>query len=56
MKSLIIVGGGTTGLTTALILKKRFPNIKITIIKSDKIGILGVGEGTTEHWIDFCNY
>jgi len=56
MKSLIIVGGGTTGLTTALILKKRFPNTKITMIKSDKIGILGVGEGTTEHWIDFCNY
>ena len=51
-----IVGGGTGGLVTALILKARFSNFKIDIIKSDKIGIIGVGEGTTEHWQEFMNY
>jgi tryptophan halogenase len=56
MKSLIIVGGGTTGLTTSLILRQRFPNIKITMIRSDKIGILGVGEGSTERWKEFADY
>ena len=38
-----IVGGGTGGLVTALILKCRFSHLKIDIIKSDKIGIIGVG-------------
>lgn len=51
-----IVGGGTGGLVTALILKCRFSHLKIDIIKSDKIGIIGVGEGTTEHWHQFMNF
>jgi len=58
MKKILIVGGGTTGLTTALILKQRFPNYDISLVKSEKIGIIGVGEAATEHWrsfIDFCN-
>ncbi len=53
MNKLCIVGGGTAGLITALILKRRFSSLKIDIVKSDKIGIIGVGEGTTEHWSDF---
>jgi len=53
MKKIIIVGGGTAGLTTALILKTRFESIDIEIIKSTQIGIIGVGEGTTEHWAEF---
>lgn len=51
-KNFTIVGGGTAGLVTALILQKRL-NSNLTIIKSDKIGIIGVGEGSTEHWEDF---
>ena len=51
-----IVGGGTAGLVTALILKTKFPRKDITIIKSDNIGIIGVGEGTTEHWTHFMNF
>jgi tryptophan halogenase len=57
VKSILIVGGGTSGLISALILKNRFPKLKINVVKSDNIGIIGVGEGTTEHWkefIDFC--
>jgi tryptophan halogenase len=57
IKNILIVGGGTSGLISALILKNRFPKLKIDIVKSDNIGIIGVGEGTTEHWkefIDFC--
>lgn len=51
-----ILGAGTAGLVTALILKTKFPNYNISIIKSDKIGIIGVGEGSTEHWSEFTNY
>jgi len=52
----IIVGGGTAGLISALMLKKFSPKINITIIKSSQIGIIGVGEGSTEHLQDFIEY
>ena len=57
-KSIVILGGGTSGLISALILKKQFNDFNITIIKSDALGIIGVGEGSTEHWrlfMNFCN-
>lgn len=52
MNNIIIVGGGTAGLITALILKKRI-NSKIKIIIPNNIGIIGVGEGSTEHFDEF---
>jgi len=56
LKNVTIVGGGTAGYVTALILKTRFRSFDINVIKSDKIGIIGVGEGTTEHWSIFMDY
>ena len=50
----IIVGAGTAGLICALYLQKHSPN-NITVIKSSSIGIVGVGEGSTEHWAKFMN-
>lgn len=52
-----IVGGGTAGFVASLILKKSFPNFVVDVIRSSKIGTIGVGEGSTEHWsafMDFC--
>ena len=56
VNSILIVGAGTAGLVTALILKQKYKGLKIDIVKSDKIGIIGVGEGSTEHWSDFLGY
>ena len=57
IKNVVIVGGLTAGYITALILKKKFQEkINIKIIKSKDIGIIGVGEGSTEHWKDFLNF
>jgi tryptophan halogenase len=55
VKSLTVVGGGTAGLISALILKQRC-NIKINLIYSSNIEIVGVGEGSTEHFGDFMNF
>jgi tryptophan 7-halogenase len=41
-----IVGGGTTGWWAAGYLEKRFPNFEITLIESEEIPIMGVGEST----------
>jgi len=56
LETISIVGGGTAGFVAALILKTRFPHLKITVIRSKKIGIIGVGEGSTEHWNEFMKY
>ena len=56
IKSIGVIGGGTAGFVSALILKSRYPDIKIEIICSSKIGIIGVGEGSTEHWNEFLKY
>jgi hypothetical protein len=53
---IVVLGAGTAGLVTALILREKYPTYPITIIKSDTIGIVGVGEGSTEHWARFMDY
>jgi tryptophan halogenase len=51
-----IVGGGTAGWLAALYFKKVFSHYEITVIESSKIGILGAGEGTTPHFINFLDF
>ena len=55
IKSLLVLGGGNAGLMSALYHKKSIDNLDITLIKSDKIGTIGVGEGSTEHWRRFAD-
>lgn len=55
-RSICVLGGGTAGLISSLVLKESYPNINVTLIKSDKIDIVGVGEGSTEHWRSFMEY
>lgn len=58
VKSIGIVGSGTAGLISALMMRKAFPRAQITVISSPEIAIIGVGEGSTEHWrtmMDMCD-
>lgn len=54
--NITIVGGGTAGWITALYVNQTFPEYKITLIESKEIGILGAGEASTPHLIDFLNF
>ena len=56
IKRIGVVGGGSSGFIAALMLRTRFPEHHIDIICSKKLGIIGVGEGSTEHWTDFAEY
>jgi len=55
-KKVVVLGGGSAGWITALYVRKLFPNIKITLIESKDIGILGAGEGTTPDMINFLDF
>lgn len=49
IKSVIIVGGGSSGWMTAAAINYLIPEIKLTLIESDKITPIGVGESTLGH-------
>lgn len=53
--SIGIVGSGTAGLLASILLRQAFPKSDITVVSSTKIGIIGVGEGSTEHWRQFMD-
>lgn len=55
VNSITVLGGGTAGLISAIILKKRL-NVNMDLIYSNNIGIVGVGEGSTEHFKDFMKF
>lgn len=51
-KNVIILGAGTAGCFTALYIKKILPNYNVYLIKNSEIGIVGVGEATTPHFVN----
>ena len=68
-KKIIIAGGGTAGWMSASLLQHNWPASEIVLIESEKIGTIGVGEGSTpglrqffstlniseEEWMPCCN-
>lgn len=47
-----IIGGGTAGWLAALYITRKQPGHTVTVIDSSKLGIIGVGEGTTGIFMD----
>jgi len=46
IKSVLIVGGGTSGWMAACMFAKQHPNIKVSLVESENIDTVGVGEST----------
>ena len=53
IKNVTIVGGGSSGWISAAILSNQFKNLKITVVESPNIPIIGVGESTTLNFMAF---
>ncbi|MFZ5616451.1 MAG: tryptophan halogenase family protein [Pseudomonadota bacterium] len=49
VQSVTIVGGGTAGWMTAAVLSQLLRKVKVRLVESDEIGIIGVGEATIPH-------
>ena len=69
IKSILIVGGGSSGWMTAAAICRQLPNVKLTLVESDTVPTIGVGESTIGHinqflhllklkdedWMSHCN-
>ena len=54
--NIVILGGGTAGWLTALLVKQFYPTDNITVVESKDIGVLGAGEGTVPHFIQVLDF
>jgi tryptophan halogenase len=45
--NIIVLGGGSAGLIAAITLKRKLPELRVGLVRSADIGVIGVGEGTT---------
>ena len=53
--SVLVLGSGTAGLVAAAALKRRMPDLPVTVLRSPDIPVIGVGEGTTISVTDFLH-
>lgn len=54
LSTIVVLGAGSAGLLAALTLRKKLPAfVTVRILRSPRIGIIGVGEGTTPNFPAF---
>ncbi len=49
LQNAVILGGGSAGLLTAVALRRLLPELKVTLVRSPNIPVIGVGESTTTY-------
>ncbi len=52
---IVVLGGGTAGFLVALSLKKHLAPLDVQIVRSTRLGVIGVGEGTIISVISFLH-
>lgn len=50
IQHVLVLGGGSAGLIAAVSLRIKVPGLRVTMLRSPAIGIIGVGEGTTPNF------
>lgn len=50
VRSITVLGGGSAGFIAALTLKRKRPHLRVRLLRSPQLGIIGVGEGTTPYF------
>ena len=70
VNSICIVGGGSSGWMMAVALNKQMPHLKVTLVESPNVPVIGVGESTIpfttrfirdtlgfkeKEWMPFCD-
>jgi tryptophan halogenase len=48
IRNITVLGGGSAGLIAAITLKRKLPSLSVQLLRSPSIGVIGVGEGTTQ--------
>ena len=47
IRDVLVFGGGSAGFIAAVTLKMKLPHLRVRVIRSKEIGVIGVGESTT---------
>jgi tryptophan halogenase len=55
VRSILVLGGGSAGFLAAISLRVKLPHLKVRVLRSKDIPIIGVGEGTTAAIIGFLH-
>ena len=50
IQKILVLGSGSAGLIAALSLKRKIPRLKVRMVRSPELGVIGVGEGTTPNF------
>ncbi len=53
IRDITVLGGGTAGFIAAIALKRKLPHLRVRVLRSADIGVIGVGEGTTQFFPRF---
>ncbi|MEM7456900.1 MAG: tryptophan halogenase family protein [Planctomycetota bacterium] len=51
----VVLGGGSAGFLVALAIKKHLPDTPLVVVRSTKMGVIGVGEGTIWSVVNFLH-